>query len=1527
MRFNLKTAGLALGGIIMFLAILILCISAGAFNSRLAKTISSITSRHMNGTLAIEEIEGNPLSHFFIRNVRVFQKGKVILDIDELEVDYKPWKVIGKKLQANNLRINGIRVILVEEADSLWNVQKLFVRSSAAPVDTVVHPSSWHIEMADIRISNVEASIFTLDSLKTIPRFLEFNASLKFAHQHEYTQLDLSQFELITQKPALEIIHLAFQALHTDSVITWNNFELRLPHSTLHSEGTIPLKDLQFSQLSLSASPIDFKDLAGWMPDIHGNPAIQLEINNEGRFSNIDLNIIQDNQSVTIQGNISDLDRSPTFNFLLDADSINGEYWTHKQELKSNVNGQVELTGRGFDFRQNSMIARAQFADLKYDKYEIKDFLLYLEKNDELLKGNMKANTIFGKLDWEMRIEDIFNSPVYDATLQFRHINLAKLTLNEKLESSINLDIQANGEGFVPGKVNADFKLKSTKSVLFDQPIIDFDSRIALHGEEYQINRFRMETPYLLAVLSGDGNLSEHNQLQFNLKVKNLEKAAEALGLGAIKVEGELDGSLTGSASELTFISHIEVADLRTDSLLLRNVRSHLISRFSLKLPFAGIESPRWSDRDSMLTLKNLYLKTDNDLEFASFGKYYLEETVLNLEKKEETLEGRLTTNSTLGMLDSYFNIGHVFSTPEYHIKTSITSLDLSKISQNKDYNSDINLDIELEGVGIESESLQANLELRSKGSSVFGWPVDDFNSSIRLDEKEYLVERFNVKTPFAEFSVNGAGDWIHNNNLVFDLKTKDSGKIPPIFGPGNMEFSAQLNGRLSGTQDSLKISSKLNLQNLAFDTIHVEKLFAEAEVQIIDSTYSGFLNMQMLDSRIQDFILKEVQLTSNFNQEVANNSFTFYANDTLKGKVLSSLYFGNNPTLYLPEIDIYYLGNHWKGGGNSSYIRFRKDSIEINEIEFTSGESALKAGGIFAFRGSEDLHLEIQNFKLIPIPGLKLFPYPVSGIANATLDVAGTAENPIILGSMDIFEPVIDTLRFSRFHTNFGYSSEKLSLESYLNDFSAQLVYADMELPIHVSLTDSIFLFRESNVFHANIALDQLQLTRFNSFIPLKGAEAYGLLTAKIGISNAVDNPFVNGSLFLDRGAFVYNKLGINYNNIELRSRFNDTLFYLDSLDVFSGNGALNLKGSAEMGSLFTGELRRVSLNLKGQNFKAFDSEMLRAVINTDLDLNGNLENPVFSGNLTVLRSSFNTDLFQKEFNRAPESDQPMLVMARSEAENMNFSAVIEKDTTRKPPPDIYKNLTGQFDIVIPRNTWAKGKNMNFELAGTLKAIKEGERIDLFGSVMVKRGYYKIYGRRLEFEKGEVILAGGKPINPAVDFLMAYKFRDPDHLLRKLTVIVSGRVSKPDIKFYLDGQAIEEKDAISYLLFNKNTDQLDASENSMVKKNNLDVARDLTFGQLSNVVNDVLQSSLGLDVIEISGQDGWTQGSVSVGKYISNNLFLNYERTFSLDKKDKIIEPQKISLEYQIYRLLFLQGVNQSTNSGFDFILKWTWK
>ena len=55
-------------------------------------------------------------------------------------------------------------------------------------------------------------------------------------------------------------------------------------------------------------------------------------------------------------------------------------------------------------------------ADLKYENFELTDFLLFFEKNNKILDGSLKANTLFGDVDAEIHTKDIFETPVYDAT-------------------------------------------------------------------------------------------------------------------------------------------------------------------------------------------------------------------------------------------------------------------------------------------------------------------------------------------------------------------------------------------------------------------------------------------------------------------------------------------------------------------------------------------------------------------------------------------------------------------------------------------------------------------------------------------------------------------------------------------------------------------------------------------------------------------------------------------------------------------------------------------------------------------------------------------------------------------------------------------------------------------------------------------------------------------------------------------------------------------------------------------------------
>ena len=263
-------------------------------------------------------------------------------------------------------------------------------------------------------------------------------------------------------------------------------------------------------------------------------------------------------------------------------------------------------------------------------------------------------------------------------------------------------------------------------------------SKIAINREEYRIEGFHIETPYLLANISGEGNISDRNLLLFNAQVKNIEKTAKALGLNPIHFEGEIGGTFSGPAKELALNTTVRIADFRTDSLVLSNVRANIASRLSFPLPYS-VSSLSSDNKAFMNILENLYLKTESDVGFAAYGDYYLEDLNFSIEKSEETLEGELTSNTLFGMLSSQFKIRQIFAVPEYQLNTFLRSLDLSEITRNDAYHSDINLELSLVGTGIEPGALSADLALQSEGSSIFGWPVDDFAANISIHGKGLL--------------------------------------------------------------------------------------------------------------------------------------------------------------------------------------------------------------------------------------------------------------------------------------------------------------------------------------------------------------------------------------------------------------------------------------------------------------------------------------------------------------------------------------------------------------------------------------------------------------------------------------------------------------------------------------------------------------------------------------------------------------------------------------------------------------------
>ncbi|MFC2087789.1 hypothetical protein ACFLSA_06485, partial [Bacteroidota bacterium] len=710
MKKTVKIISYLSTGIILLLLILFLLISSGVLNPVIIKILNTIGSQQLNGTLAIESIEGNLFHEFSLNNIQIAENNCPVIDINSLEIKYDIWELKQKKLKIDRLILNQTHLDLIQTQDSLWNIQKLISINETPDEDSL--PFTWKIEIGAIQIKDFEATVKPVDSVLSIPHNIKFNTMLNFFYENNKVLLNLQQFDMKTQNPEFQVQNLNFSAALSDSILKWDEFELKLANSNLSSSGSLPINNPFLAQVNFNASPLDFADFKLWLPDIYGTPEINIRIINTSGISNINFDLIHDKQKVKVNGKIKDFDRRPNYQLLLEADSLNLEYWTHNPEFKSNIKGRLELSGEGFDLKENSMKVQAQFTDIKYKNYNPENLSLSFTKSKENLDAKLKSSTLIGNLTTHIHISGLFEIPTYDAYVNLSHFNLGKLTADKNLESDLNFELMAKGMGYEPGKMHANIQLKTINSVLFGEPIHDMLATINISENKYTIEGLFFESSYLSASIDGYGNFSDDNTLNFYFKSKNLEPVLSIFGLSPFHFDGAINGNISGPLNAMDFDADIDINEFTVDSLALNKTTANLKTSFSLD---PNEQHTNYSNdilHLSEITLQNLNINTSGHVGAFSFDSYVLENIDFDTYKKREIVKGNVATLGQFGSVETQFRADHIFTIPQYSFSASLKNIDLAKLTGNDSLYSDLNIEIIAQGKGFNPDSMDIVVEL-----------------------------------------------------------------------------------------------------------------------------------------------------------------------------------------------------------------------------------------------------------------------------------------------------------------------------------------------------------------------------------------------------------------------------------------------------------------------------------------------------------------------------------------------------------------------------------------------------------------------------------------------------------------------------------------------------------------------------------------------------------------------------------------------------------------------------------------------
>jgi translocation and assembly module TamB len=397
-------------------------------------------------------------------------------------------------------------------------------------------------------------------------------------------------------------------------------------------------------------------------------------------------------------------------------------------------------------------------------------------------------------------------------------------------------------------------------------------------------------------------------------------------------------------------------------------------------------------------------------------------------------------------------------------------------------------------------------------------------------------------------------------------------------------------------------------------------------------------------------------------------------------------------------------------------------------------------------------------------------------------------------------------------------------------------------------------------------------------TFLAPPGWRLRGGLSADIGLGGTVQAPRLDGGIEGTQLNLRSVLDGIELHDGSLRAHLEGTRMRIEQLTFEGGTGSrAHVRGFS--GNLTPPPTERGSMTATGiidwsgvrtdggdaQTGIVMDLEAqlqrMQVVVRNDrqLTLSGELSAALRAGLLTV-RGDMRVD---RAAIMLPEASAPTVgddVTIIRNVDLKNPSAVEARQRARlegRKPIDL------DMKVDLGRDLALEGQGITTRLEGELNArtsTRPGEPVSLFGEVRTVEGRYRAWGQALDVETG-VVRFNGPMGNPALE-LLAIR---PEIEVRA-GVRVTGTLLAPRVQLYSEPD-LPEGEKLSWVVLGRAT-LVTGGEGTNLQQSALSLAA----GQLAGG----LGRDLGLDEL------GVDEGAVSIGKRISNELYLTYEAGLS---------------------------------------------
>lgn len=574
-----------------------------------------------------------------------------------------------------------------------------------------------------------------------------------------------------------------------------------------------------------------------------------------------------------------------------------------------------------------------------------------------------------------------------------------------------------------------------------------------------------------------------------------------------------------------------------------------------------------------------------------------------------------------------------------------------------------------------------------------------------------------------------------------------------------------------------------------------------------------------------------------------------------------------------------------WNLGGPTA-LSWSPRGVEVRDFRLIRpglGGMRVEADGFLPLEGEGEFTVNVENLHLDRVARVGEVETALEGVVSGGVRMTGTAENPIMEGSLRGTGLRYGSLTFAGARSEFQYRDLILSGEVQLSEAGREVLAMNGQVPMDLRFQPGF-----PGIPDAPVSLD-VQVDSFPAAIPLAVVQVMeqveGSLSGEFHLGGSTHDLEPSGELRLRGGSVFLPPLGVRFNQAEARFGLNPDA-RVDVEGRIRGGGVAEVSGSVTLDPATNPSL---DLTLQAREFLAVARRDVEAHISGEVRVLESYRRPRVEGSLTVNQGVLMVEEFARSAEVVDLSDPIFLDVLEQEA---SLQPVL-----RASQNPFLQNLMLDLDVAMTRGSWLRGRDLNVEMSGDLQVFWDRIQRDLalVGELEAIRGVYTVVGRQFQVQDGTVSFLGTPGVNPNLDIRALHRLNPPEMERLDIVATVGGTLLSPRVSLSSNAAVpIAESDLVSYLIFGRPSYAL-ASGQSRVAKGAAGSLLGAAGGAGANFALGTISSRLGsvvardfslVDFFAISqgeNADVFDPGSLSstmattqveIGRYITDDVF-----------------------------------------------------